>query len=258
MASSSELSYEPTDGVGWITIERPERRNALSAEAIAAFMEALKAAEADDDVHVLCVTGGGDKVFCSGADLMSAFTGGDVRGGMQAYADLLKRLHRFPKPSVARVAGHCLAGGLGLLLACDIALGRDDGRYWTPELDVGVFPMMIGALIFRNVPRKKAMEMIFTGRKYSAAEAADMGLISRAVPEETFEQEVADTLANIARKAPVALKMGREALATAEELALGPALDHLCDKLAALAQTEDAAEGMMAFMQKRKPEWKGR
>ena len=254
----ADLGYEVKDGVGWITIQRPERRNALSGEAITGFLAALDQAETDDAVRVLCVTGAGDKVFCSGADLMSAFAGGDALAGMQAYADLMKRMHAFPKPFVARVAGHCLAGGLGLLLSCDIAIGRDDGQYFTPELGVGLFPMMIGTLIFRNVQRKKALEMIYTGRKYSAAEAADMGLITRAVPADAFEDTVNETLAAVASKAPVALRLGRQALAAVEDMDLGPALDLLCEKLGEVAQTEDAAEGLMAFMQKRKPEWKGR
>lgn len=254
----SDLTFEIRERIGYITICRPERRNALSMEAVSAFLAALDEAEADGQVRVLSVTGSGDKVFCSGADLVSAMAGGDALVGMRAYADLLKRMAGFPKPFVARVAGHCLAGGLGLLLSCDLAIARDDGQFWTPELDVGLFPMMIAALILRNVPRHRALEMMYTGRRFSATEAADMGLVTRAVAAERFEATVEETLTTLAAKAPVAMRVGRQALAAVEPMELGPALDHLCERLGELAQTEDAAEGLMAFMQKRNPEWKGR
>ncbi|MDY0003008.1 MAG: enoyl-CoA hydratase-related protein [Polyangia bacterium] len=253
-----DLTYEVRDLAAWITIRRPERRNALSQEAIVAFVAALDSAEKDDSVRVICVTGEGDKVFCSGADLASAFSGGDAMAGMQAYADLLKRMAAFPKPFVARAAGHCLAGGLGLLLSCDLAIAREDSQFWTPELDRGLFPMMIGALIFRSVPRRKALEMIYTGRRYSAAEAVDMGLVTCAVPADDFDAKVSELLATVAAKAPLAMSEGRRALAQAEHMQLGPALDLLCQRLGVVASTEDAAEGMMAFLQKRKPEWRGR
>lgn len=254
----SDLTYEVRGGVGFLTIQRPEHRNALSPAAIQAFLAALEEAEAQDAVRVLCVTGAGDQVFCAGADLASAFAGGDVASGVRAYARLLHRMMTGSKPIVARVAGHCLAGGLGVLLASDIAFAKSSARFWTPELDVGLFPMMIAALILRTVGRRRALEMIYTGRRYSAAEAEQMGLITRAVAPEALDQEIEVLLHTLAAKAPLGLKLGRRALAEVETLSLESALETLADRLLDLLDTEDAAEGLAAFLQKRPPVWRGR
>jgi enoyl-CoA hydratase/carnithine racemase len=255
--SEPEVLYEVRDGAAWLTINREARRNALSGDTITELQAALDDAADDDAVRVLCITGAGKKSFCSGADLTS-MGGGDPIEAMRAYATLLKRLDSYPKPLVARVDGHCLAGGLGLLLSCDIAYARESVKFGTPELNVGLFPMMIGALIFRNVGRKKALEMIYTGDRLTAAQAEEMGLITRCYPDTELDVVVNQTLASIAAKAPVAARIGRQALAAVADLPLFEALDHLCDKLAEVVATEDAMEGLMAFMQKRPPEWKGR
>lgn len=253
----SDLTYEVQDRVGWITIQRPQQRNALSPAAIQAFLAALEEAEQQDAVRVLCVTGAGDRVFCSGADLAAAFTGGDVERGVRDYARLLHRMMTGSKPIVARVTGHCLAGGIGVLLASDIALAKSTAAFWTPELDVGLFPMMIAALILRSVSRRRALEMIYTGRRYSAAEAEQMGLITRAVEPDAFDQEIDALLGTLASKAPLGLAMGRHALAEVETMDLEPALSTLADRLVELLRTEDAAEGLAAFLQKRPPKWRG-
>jgi enoyl-CoA hydratase/carnithine racemase len=255
--SEPEVLYEVKEGAAWLTINREAKRNALSGETITQLQAALDRAAKDDAVRVLCITGAGKKSFCSGADLTS-MGGGDPVEAMRGYAGLLKRMDAFAKPLVARVDGHCLAGGMGLLLSCDIAYARADVKFGTPELNVGLVPMMIGALIFRNVGRKKALEMIYRGDKLTAAEAEDMGLITRCYPDDAFDDAVHQALASIAAKAPVAARIGRQALAAVADMPLGEALDLLCDKLGEVIATEDAMEGLMAFMQKRKPEWKGR
>ncbi|MFH2009276.1 MAG: enoyl-CoA hydratase-related protein [bacterium] len=255
--SEPELLYEVKNGAAWLTINREAKRNALSGKTLAQLDKALDRAAEDDAVRVLCITGAGKKSFCSGADLTS-LGGGDPAEAMRAYAALLKRMDDYPKPLVARVDGHCLAGGTGLLLSCDIAYARQSVMFGTPELNVGLFPMMIGKLIFRAASRMKAMEMIYTGRKLTAAEAEEMGLITRAYPDEELDAAVQHTLDAIAEKAPVAARIGRQALAAVAAMDLGEALDYLCDKLGEVLTTEDAMEGLMAFLQKRKPEWKGR
>ena len=252
------IRYEVKDRVAWLTIDRVERSNALDAEAIAGFGDGLRRAEADDEVRVVCLTGAGEKAFCSGADLAASFGQPDALETMRAYAALLKQLHGLGKPCVARVAGHAIGGGVGLLLSCDVAYAREGVKFGTPELGVGLFPMMIGALIFRNLRRKKALEMIYTGRMLDAREAEEIGLITRAVPAADLESVVLSTLAAVAKQAPLAMRLGRQALAEAEDLPLGPALDFLCERLAAVVSTEDAREGLLAFLEKRPPVWTNR
>jgi enoyl-CoA hydratase/carnithine racemase len=256
--SEPELLYDVRDAAAWLTINREARRNALSREIIDLFQEYLDRVEADDGIRVVCLTAAGEKAFCSGADLAISFDGDEALTGARKYAGLLKRMAAFPKPIVARVNGHCLAGGMGFMLASDIVYAHEGVKFGTPEVDVGLFPMMIGALIFRNATRKKALEMIYTARLLTAAEAEEMGLITRAVPREELDVVVQKTLHSIASKAPVAVKMGRRALAAAESLTLNDALDFLSEELARVVATEDAKEGLTAFMQKRQPEWKGR
>ena len=253
-----DLLYEVRDRVAWMTINREARRNALSLEMIDLFHGCLDQIEADDSIRVVCVTGAGDKAFCSGADLATAMGQEETVAGAKKYATLLKRLAAFPKPLVARVNGHCLAGGMGFMLSCDIVYAIQTAKFGTPEVNVGLFPMMIGALIFRNAGRKKALEMIYTARMYSADEAEQMGLITRAYPPDEFDAAVSETLQAIVAKGPLAIRMGRQALAAVADSSLGEALDHLCDQLGEVMATEDAKEGLMAFMQKRRPEWKNR
>jgi enoyl-CoA hydratase/carnithine racemase len=253
-----ELLYEAKGQVAWITINREVRRNALSLEIIDLFNEYLDRIEADDQVRVICLTAKGEKAFCSGADLAASFEGADHAAGARKYAALLKRLLSFSRPIVARLNGHCLAGGMGLMLCCDVVYAQNGVKIGTPEVNVGLFPMMIGAMIFRNAGRKKALEMIYTARLLTAAEAEEMGLITRAVAPEDLDRVVTETLEAISAKAPLAIRFGRQALAAAEDLSLNEALDYLCEKLGRIVDTEDAREGLLAFFEKRKPEWKGR
>ncbi len=253
-----EILYEIRDHAAWLTINREDRRNALSLQMIELFLEYLDRAAADDHVRAVCLTGVGEKTFCSGADLASTMVAEGHMTGALKYAELLKKMAKFPKPLVARVNGHCLAGGLGFMLSCDLVYARKEAKFGTPEVNVGLFPMMIGALIFRNASRKKALEMIYTARMLSAAEAEEMGLITRAVSTQELDAVVNEALSAISAKAPLALKMGRQALAAAQDMTLDEALDYLCIQLGSVAATEDAMEGMMAFMEKRQPQWKGR
>jgi enoyl-CoA hydratase/carnithine racemase len=256
--NETDLLYQVREGTGWITINRETRRNAISLGIMDLFFQYLSSAESDAQVRAVCITGSGDKAFCSGADLATSFEGKDYLAGAKKYATLLKRMNSFPKPLVARVNGNCLAGGLGLMLACDIVYAREEARFGTPELNVGLFPMMIAALIFRHCMRQKALEMIYTGRLLSAAEAEQMGLVTRVLAAAEFDRVIEETLKAIASKAPMAMRIGRQALASAQDMELGQALDFLCDRLGEVVATEDAKEGLRAFMEKRKPVWKGR
>lgn len=258
--TDKDLLYRVEDSVAYVTINREAQRNSISADAVTLFLEYLDLAERDDSVRVVCVTGAGEKAFCSGADLGGAVQaegeGKDL--AFRNYAALLKRLAGFPKPTVARVNGYCLAGGTGFMLACDIVVARSDAKFGTPEVNVGLFPMMIGALIFRNVLRKKAMEMVLLGEKLDAVRAMEMGLITRSVPPEELDPAVDGILKSLAAKSPIGMKIGKEAFYTMEKMPFEEAVDYLSGKLSEVASTQDAAEGITAFIERRSPVFAGK
>ncbi len=257
---SEDLLYEVKNGRAYLTINRESKRNAISQEVIMALMDDLDKADKDEKVRAACLTGAGEKAFCSGADLAAGL--GGRRDGPQVgphnYAQLLKKMVRFGKPLVARVNGPCLAGGLGLMLACDIVIARDDAFFCTPEVNVGIWPMMIGALIYRNVPRKKAVDMVLTARRIQALEAEQIGLITRAVAPDRLDQEVEETLSLLASRSPIGVRIGKDAFRVMSDMPFEEGVDYLCEALGRVATTEDAAEGMSAFLEKRKPQFKGR
>jgi enoyl-CoA hydratase/carnithine racemase len=253
--SDAHLLYRVAARVAYLTINREPQRNALSRDAVSLFLKYLDEAEKDEHVRVILISGSGDRAFCSGADLADAAQGEE---GFRSYARLLKRLAGYSKPVVAKINGHCLAGGMGIMLACDIVISRNDARFGTPEVNVGLFPMMIGALIYRNVLRKKAMEMVLLGEKLSAEQALEMGLITRAVAPEKLNDEVAGTLRRLAEKSPIGMKIGKQAFYAMADMPFEHAVDFLSEKIMTVAATEDAREGITAFIEKRKPVFKGR
>ena len=258
MTDAPHLLYQVTDAVARIAINREAQRNALSPEAIRLFHEHLDDAESDTSVRCVLLRGAGTRAFCTGADLGSAIKAdGDALPTARSYARLLHRIYTFPKPTVAMVQGYCLAGGMGLMLACDMVLADEKSRFGTPEVNVGLFPMMIGALIFRNVPRKQAMEMILTGRMIEAQEALSMGLVTAVHPTEALPGETMALLSLLAGKSPIGLRLGKEAFAAVETLPFDTAVESLAEALTRVINTQDAAEGLKAFMEKRAPEFTG-
>ncbi len=259
MNTSQDLTYEIKDSTAWITINRADQGNTISGEAIALFLDVLDRAEADADVRAICLTATGERIFCSGADLGGAMQAPpeEKQALFNRYARLLSRLAQFPKPTLAKVNGHCLAGGTGFMLACDMVVAREDAKFGTPEVNVGLFPMMIGALIFRNVLRKKAMGMILLGEKLSAAQALEMGMVTRVCPADTFDSEVETLLEKLSAKSPIGLRLGKAAFNACEGQDLNTALLQLAQALQDVAATRDATEGITAFLEKRKPVFTG-
>jgi enoyl-CoA hydratase/carnithine racemase len=257
---NGDLLYEVKDRVGFLTINREERRNAISLEMIRSFRERLGEADRDEAVGAVCLTGTGEKAFCAGADLGVTLTGrgADPLSGPKTYAALLKEMAKFPKPLVARINGPCIAGGMGLMLACDMVIARDDTYFRLPEVNVGIFPMMVGALLYRNLPRKKAMDMVLTGRKIPAVEAEGLGMISRAVGAHRLDEEVEETLKRLTSKSPIGTRIGKAAFSAMGDMPFEAAVDYLSEALGKVIATKDAAEGIKAFMEKREPNFTGK
>lgn len=255
--SDDHLLYRVEENVAYITINREKQRNAITPDAIGLFLDYLEQANKDEQVRVVLITGAGDKAFCTGAQLGEGMSA-DGRQVFQNYANLLKRISGFPKPTVARVQGYCLAGGMGFMLACDIVIAGDNAKFGTPEVNVGLWPMMIGALIFRNVLKKKAMEMILLGERLTADDAQEMGLVTKVVPSADLDIEVETVLKKLSAKSPIGMKIGKQAFYAAENMPFEEALDYLSGKLVEVASTEDAREGITAFIEKRAPVFKGK
>jgi enoyl-CoA hydratase len=242
----------------WLTIDRPRARNALTPGVIAGLGEALAAADADPEVRVVVLTGAGDRAFCAGGNLDPAagFLGG--HDGRRAYGQLLLRLQACRRPTVAMVNGHALAGGLGLVLGCDLAVAAEEATFGLPEIDVGLFPYQVLGVLLRHVGRKAALDLAMTGRRIDAREARALGLVSRVVPRAELPGETERLVTTLAGKSAAVLALGKRALYAAEDLPLGPALELLAAHLSLNAGLEDAAEGIAAFREKRPPAWKDR
>lgn len=249
------------NGIRTLTLNRPERRNALSGALVEALTDTLESARADKQTRAIVLTGAGERVFCAGADLNPAQMADGVLAGHQArhaFVSLLSAFKRSGVPVIVKLQGHVLAGGVGLLAAADMAIAADDIYVQTPELKVGVFPMMIMSLIARNVGRKHALELLLTAEKFSAADAYRMGLINRVVPRDALDEQTQALAERLTSFSPAIMQLGRDAYYAMEDMPLDSALDYLCGQLSLTAMTEDAAEGVMAFIQKRAPKWKGR
>lgn len=255
----AELREEERGRARFLILDREPQRNALSIGLLGELRAALARADSDDRVRAICITGAGEKAFCAGMDLSSALQASRLAAheGRRAYAALLIELSRLGKPVVASVNGAAVGGGVGLLAACDLAVAADDARFSTPEIDLGLFPYMALAPLVRCIGPRAALGMCFTGRKIDAAEALAIGLINLAVPWAELAERTQSLLDTLCAKSPVALRLGKRAFYSTQDLPYEQQLEALCAQLSVNALTEDAAEGVAAFLEKRKPEFKG-
>jgi len=248
-------------GVATITLNEPDTRNALSAELLGSLIAAFERARDDRDVRCVVLASSHEKVFSSGANL-GGFAGEQTlvhkHFGSERFIELFKLIGALGKPTLCAARGHVLAGALGIALACDLIVASEQATFGTPEINVGAFPFMIMALIYRNVPRKKANELLLLGERFSAQDARAAGIVNKVVPAEDFDAAVANWAEKLAGKSPLIMRLGKEAMRRQLDMPFDDALDYLRAQLTLALSTEDIVEGVTAFFEKRDPQWKGR
>ena len=245
--------------IATITLNRPDQRNPLSATMLRDLASALRWCRDEPEVRVVVLTGAG-RVFCAGADLSSfdgEMTALDRYRSRDLFVELFLLMAELGKPIVGRINGHALAGGFGLACACDLLVAVDTATFGTPEINVGIWPMMIQAILTRNVPRKVLLEMEMLGDRWSAAQLQSVGVVNRVVSPEQLDSTVDDIAQSLARKSPVALRLGRDSFYRQEDMDFRAALHYLHGQFLLVSQTEDSREGIKAFFEKREPEFKG-
>jgi len=261
MTDYQKLGYAVADGVATIALDDPETRNALSDELLGELLAALREAKGDEGVRVIVLTSTHEKVFSAGGNLGGFAADAAVADkymGVKLFVDVFREIGELGKPTLVAANGHVLAGSLGIALACDLIVAKDTAGFGTPEINVGLFPFMIMALIYRNVPRKKTTEMLLLGERLTAEEAREAGIVNRVVPAEEFDEAVADWAAKLASKSPLVMKLGKDAMWRQMDMPLMDALEYLRTQLTIELSTDDAIEGVTAFFEKREPNWKGR
>lgn len=254
------ILYEVKENVGKIILNQPEKRNALSRQTIKEIIDALERSKDDEDVRVIVITGAGDKVFCAGADI-NEFKGNTVLENREQYGLYAKLCLTFPslgKPSIAAVNGLALAGGCGLAIYPDITIASENAKFGVPEINVGIWSMMVSASLLRAVGRKKALELMCTGEIIDAYEAQRIGLINRVVPADQLENAVMDLAEKFKNKSPAIMELGLNAFYTVADMEFTKAVMYLREMVVLLLSTEDSQEGVTAFLEKRKPKWKGK
>jgi enoyl-CoA hydratase len=261
MPDYESILYARGAGVATITLNEPETRNALSNQLLEELVAAFRASRDDDEVRCVVLTSSHERVFSSGANL-GGFAA-DVplvhrHFGTARFPELFRLIGELGKPTICAANGHVLAGALGIALACDLVIAKEEATFGTPEIDVGAFPFMIMALIYRNVPRKKTTELLLLGERIDAREAERIGLVNKVVAADKFEAAVSEWATKLASKSPVIMRLGKDAMFRQQDMAFADALDYLRSQLSLAMSTEDIVEGVQAFFEKREPHWKGR
>jgi enoyl-CoA hydratase len=256
------LRYEVADsGVATITLDQPDTRNALSNELLDDLLAAFEAARDDGAVRCVVLTSSHERVFSSGANLAGFSAEVPLvhkHLGTEKFPRLFRLIGELGKPTLCAANGHVLAGSLGIALACDLIVAKEGAEFGTPEINVGAFPFMIMALIYRNVPRKKTNELLLLGERISAAEAERIGIVNKVVPPEEFDDAVREWAERLASKSPVIMRLGKDAMFRQQDMAFAEALAYLQTSLSIALSTEDIVEGVQAFFEKREPQWTGR
>jgi enoyl-CoA hydratase/carnithine racemase len=248
-------------GVATITLNDPDTRNALSAEMLAGLIVAFERAREEAAARCVVLASSHERTFSSGANLGGFAADAPLvhrHFGSERFVGLFKLIGELGKPTICAAGGHVLAGALGIALACDLIVASEDASFGTPEINVGAFPFMIMALIYRNVPRKKANELLLLGERWSAEQALAAGIVNRVVPAGELDAAVAEWAARLAGSSPVIMRLGKEAMRRQLDMPLDDALDYLRAQLTLALSTEDVVEGVTAFFEKREPEWRGR
>jgi enoyl-CoA hydratase/carnithine racemase len=257
--SDATVLHEKRGHAFWITINRPDKRNALNASVIAGIVDGYRRAHEDSDVRVIVLTGAGDKAFCAGADLQpGAGFAFDLSRPNLDYADMLRTAQNATKPSIARINGVCMAGGIGLLCMTDMAVAADDVTFGLPEVKVGVFPMQVLSLLQAIAPPRLVREWCFTGELFDATEAKDAGLLNHVAPRADLDARVDWLVSRLVDKSPTAIRRGKYAMRALASMSFDQGIAYTESQIALLAMTQDAREGLAAFAEKRKPVWTGK
>jgi enoyl-CoA hydratase len=261
MADGENVLYEIDGAVATITLDDPDTRNALGNETLDGLIEAFEMARDDEGVRCVVLTSSHETVFSAGGNL-DGFAAEvptiQKHLGTARFPQLFRMIGELGKPTICKANGHVLAGALGVALACDLIVASEEAGFGTPEINVGVFPFMILALIYRNVPRKKASELLLLGERWSAQEALAASIVNKVVPAAELDTAVREWAVRLAGKSPVIMRLGKEAMRRQLDMPLDDALDYLRAQLTLAMSTEDIVEGVTAFFEKREPQWKGR
>jgi enoyl-CoA hydratase/carnithine racemase len=244
----------------WLTIDRPARRNAISPGVLAGIAAGLREAQADDAIRAVVITGAGDQAFCAGADLAKgsgSFQFDPSRPHLD-YADLLRQAWTCTVPMIARVNGHCLAGGMGLFGICDLAVAADHASFGLPEVKIGVFPAQVLSVLQHLLGPRLLAELCLTGEPIDAQRAERIGLVNHVVPKDELDAKTEWLVARVVDKSPTANRRGKAMMRAAFDMSFEQAISYLESQIVTLALTEDAKEGRAAFIEKRAPRWTGR
>ena len=255
MTDDEAVRYAVKDAVATLTMDQPHNRNALTPALLGGLADGIAAALADEAVGVIMLTHTGP-AFCAGADLSSAGENKRSRRSKAVgLADVLEDIQDAPKPVLARIAGHCVGGGIGLAAACDISIAGTEARFAFTEVRVGVAPAIISVVCLPKIRRADALELFLSGERISAARAAEVGLITRAVPADELDADVAAVVGRLLAGGPSALAAAKRLVYTIPGMERKAAFTRTTELSQSLFASAEAAEGMAAFREKRLPSW---